>query len=466
MPILACALGAVLTGCAGFESKSLAPAQTASAFETRTLDNPALRRFLQQNFRHEVSPWPPRTWDLSLLTLTAFYYHPDLDVARAQRRVAEAGVLTAGMHPNPSLSFAPQYDADAVGVPPWTLGFSLDIPIETAGKRGHRVQQARYLAAAAQLNIAAIAWQVRSRVRTSLVDLYAARETAALLREQGAVQQDNVRLLEERLAAGFASQPEATLARIALDQTLLALREAQRQGAEARVRLANAIGLPVSGLSGLELSFKALERAPAAGNFSLVRRQALLGRPDILGAIAQYRASEAALRLEVAKQYPDIHLGPGYTWDQGEDKWSLGLSLSLPLFNQNQGPIAEAEARRTEAAARFNALQAGVIGEIDRALAVYHAALRKLETASSLLAAQKTREQAVADMLRAGEEDRLALLGARLERIASALSRLDAQVKVQQSLGLLEDAVQRPLGSSEVFPAMEANPRTVKESGK
>ena len=77
-----------------------------------------------------------------------------------------------------------------------------------------------------------------------------------------------------------------------------------------------------------------------------------------MGALADFAASQATLRLEIAKQYPDVRLSPGYQYDQGDNKWSLGLSVDLPVLNRNQGPIAEAKARRSEAAARFNAVQA------------------------------------------------------------------------------------------------------------
>ena len=76
------------------------------------------------------------------------------------------------------------------------------------------------------------------------------------------------------------------------------------------------------------------------------REQALLGRADILAALAEYAASQSALQLEMAKQYPDIHLNTGYEYDQGLQKWGLlGLGTELPLLNRNQGPIAEASAR-------------------------------------------------------------------------------------------------------------------------
>lgn len=105
---------------------------------------------------------------------------------------------------------------------------------------------------------------------------------------------------------------------------------------------------------GAAIEFAELERPIDARSLSTktIRQHALTNRTDILRALADYAASQSALQLEVARQYPDVRLGPGYTFEVGEHRWSLiGAALTLPIFNQNQGPIAEAEARRREAAA-------------------------------------------------------------------------------------------------------------------
>src|SRR6185436_12086335 len=86
---------------------------------------------------------------------------------------------------------------------------------------------------------------------------------------------------------------------------------------------------------------------------------------------------------------PDIHLNPGYQWDQGENKWQLGVSMELPVLNRNQGPIAEAKAKRDEAAARFLALQSRVISEIDRALLNRAAAIEQLRQIDELTHMQR-----------------------------------------------------------------------------
>jgi outer membrane protein TolC len=281
-----------------------------------------------------------------------------------------------------------------------------------------------------------------------MLELYTAREMEALLKEQQSLQADNLRLLESQYQAGAISSFEVTQARIAADSARLALRDAERQSAEARVQLASAIGVPFAALDGLALSFAGLSELPGEVPAGGARRQALLSRADILTSLSEYAASQSALQLEIAKQYPDVHLSPGYEFDQGDNKWSLGLTVTLPVINQNKGAIAEAAAKRAEAAANFNALQAGVLGEIERAVAGYRAALLKRGDTEEMRAHLLKQEKTGQAMLDAGETSRADLVALRLQLSASELARLDALTKSQQALGQLEDALQSPLGLS------------------
>lgn len=449
-----------LAGCAKFQPQPLSPAQSATALEERRLDDPKLKEFLEVSLNRKIDPWPPRSWDFSMFSLTALYYHPDLEVARARWQVAEAGKITAGQRPNPSISTPPGFIANPGETNPWLYGVSFDIPIETAGKRGYRLARAGHLVKAAYFDIATAAWQVRSRLRTALLDLYLSQESAALLKRQLALQAEITQMMTTRLAHGEIPRPELTQAQVSLDQTRLSCQESERQTAENRVRLAAALGLPVSALQQVDISFAFLQRLPPKPLSPQVRRQALLSRPDILAALEGYEAAQSALQLEIAKQYPDLHLGPGYKFDEGLDKWIFGLSLTIPVLNQNQGPIAEARARREETAARFTALQAGVIEELDRNLAGYLEMLRKLKTAEALEAAELTQEQVAAHNLQAGESDRLALLNAKMILNKTTLERLKTFSQAQQALGFLEDAIKSPLGASGGLPAtLKTNPR-------
>ena len=441
---------ALLAGCARFQPQPLSPVDTAAGLENRSLNNPALKSFLERNLGRELNTWPAAKWDFEMLTLAAFYYQPSLDVARASWAQAQAGMITAGARPNPTLSFMPQYVFNPEGMPPWVHTLTLDIPIETAGKRGSRIAQAKHLSESARLNIAATAWQVRSQLRVSVIDFTSVTRRESLLRKQLAVQEQVVASLEQRREAGALASAEITPARLLLQKVRLDLGDAQRQQAEARARVAEAIGVPLSALKDVEVAYD-LTSFPADLDrltSSEVRRQALQRRPDVLAALADYAASESALQIEIAKQYPDIHLNTGYEYDQGLQKWGfLGFGVELPLLNRNEGPIAEAEARRKHAAASFQALQAHVIAEIDRAVAVYQAAARIREGDAALVATQRKQQESVEQQVKAGAADHLDALTAQLELATSELALEDGQTKLHQALGALEDAVQRPLAS-------------------
>jgi DNA-binding beta-propeller fold protein YncE len=293
-----------------------------------------------------------------------------------------------------------------------------------------------------------------------LVDFCAASEQQRLLAAQQAAQEESVKLLEGQLAAGAVSPAEVTRERIALDTTRLAAQDAKRQKAESRVAVAEAIGIPVSALTEVEVSFAGLDRVPPALDTSAARRQALLGRADVLAGLSEYAASQSALQLEIARQYPDVHIGPGYQYDQGDSKWSLALTVTLPVLNQNQGPIAEAEGRRKESAAKFNALQARVVAEVERGLVGYQMALEKSGTADSLLANLEKQERLLRGRLEAGDVSRGEVIAGQVELAAARLARADAVAKAQQALGQLEEALQSPVqwpkGAWETSPRAEA----------
>jgi outer membrane protein TolC len=450
----------VVTGCATYHAEPVSPEKTAAAFDTRSLTNADLQAFLETN--RLTGEWPRSFWDLNTLTLIAFYYQPALAEARAQWASAQAAKITAGERPNPTVSVTPGYDSQIPGnFSPWLVSLAFDVPIETAGKRGKRLAEAGQLSEAARWNFVSAAWQARSHVRAALLNLYATRETESLLTGQESAQSNVVRLLEGQLVAGAVSDFEVTQARVALDTTRLAWQDADGHRLQARSQLAAALGLPLRALAGMKWSFAGLDEFPRQLTQPEVRRQALLNRADVRGALAEYAASQSALQLEIANQYPDVHLGPGYGWNTGnagDNEWVLGLSVTLPVLNQNQGPIAEAHAKRAEAAAHFLTVQTTAIGEIDSALAGYRAALQQAATAKSLLDNLQKRLDSIRAQAAAGEADPLAVAGAEAEFGAGAQSRLDALVKAQQALGQLEDAVQSPLTlPASVLDATEKN---------
>lgn len=438
---------AMLSGCAAYHAQPLAPAALARQFEQRSLASEQLHAYVSREMGRDIAPWPPTRWTPETLTLAAFYYSPALDVARAQWETAKAGIEVADAVPNPVLQLPFQYNAPNPGPgSPFTLGAALDIPIETAHKRGYRVDQASHLSEAARLNIANEAWKVRSRVWAALVALYAAREQSGFLNKTAAAERQIAEMSTKRLAAGQFSQPDVDAAVLADTKAQADLAAARSAEEDARAQLAAAIGLPIAALDGVEVDLETFGTAPAALPPAEPRRDAIFHRADLLASLADYAAAESALQLEVAKQYPDIHLGPGYTYDTGTHKIAFGMAgITLPIFDRNQGGIREAEAKRKEAAARTAALQDTLLGDLDHALAHYQASLQALRLSDAHLAHARKELEARHAAFAAGDADRLTYTQALADYQVSELSRLDALIAVQRSVGALEDALQQPL---------------------
>jgi outer membrane protein TolC len=462
---------ALVAGCATYQPEPISPTENATALESRTLDDPRLQRFLIAMLPSQGEPAPKPPWDFTTLTLAALYYHPDLDIAQARLATAQAGVITAHQRPNPILNFSAVFGSSAVagaitpGALPVIIGPVINFVIETFGKREHRTAQAERLAESARWDLATAGWQVRGRVRTALLNLWAAQQRLTLTRQRFDLEEQLVGLLERRFTLGEASSLDVTRERVNRAQIALAIRELERAAADARVQLAMAIGIPDHALDGVDLVLGAFDHPqPLTEDITReLRRRALTGRTDVQATLAAYEAAQSALQLEVANQYPNVTLGPGYIYEFGTNRFILGPTVDLPIFNQNQGQIAQAIANRQQAASKFTALQAQIIGAVDQAAAAYRSATQSLATADALLADAQRRQREVADSFRAGQVDRPTLVTAELEFTAIQLSRLDPVVLQRQALGALEDALQQPLFDPGRWPYVpEESPRLAK----
>lgn len=447
-PLLSLSLASLLAGCAlqSYAPQPIAPAQQAQAFHARNLSDAGLGAV--------------DAWGLPQLTEAALRLNPALDLARAQWRMAQAAEISAGQKPNPTISGGGEHHSrTGGGLSPWTMTLGIEIPIETHGKREARIEQAAALSEAARLEIAAASWQVRSRLRARLLELYAIREQSAQLGREAELRAALVALLEARFAAGMVGGTDLADARLQLQKSRSAADAEAARAAEALAALADSIGVPDTALARTSLSYAAFEANAVELPADAVQRAALLNRLDIRLALARFDAAEARLKLEIAKQYPDFSLAPGYSWDQGDNRWSLGLSLVLALLNRNEGPIAEARAEREVRAREFDALQASVIGEQAQALAALHALQETVVRSRQLAAAQQDRLARSQRQFDAGYADRLELTTARLERASTEAALLQARLQVQHALGRLEDAVQQPLdGSAPLPPPPEETP--------
>jgi hypothetical protein len=152
-------------------------------------------------------------------------------------------------------------------------------------------------------------------------------------------------------------------------------------------------------------------------------------------------------------------LAPNASHQEGFNNFSLGVLLELPILNQNQGPIAEAEASRKQVAAHVHTLQTGAIAEANGALASYKTALAQLaEADAGLNTVQQNLERQATRSVQSGEEDRAFLTAVQIQAAITARAHLDALHNTQLALGALENAIQRPLTEQADAPNVSQQP--------
>ncbi len=441
----------MFSGC-GFQSylpKPIEPTKIANKLEQRSVSDKDFQAYLSaQNYQN--NQLPISLWGENELSLSALFFHPDLNVARAQWRAAQAAQITAAQRPEIGVNGGLENHSQSTEKSPWTYRLGIDIPIVTAGKREAQIAQAAGLSEAARIEIAQTAWQVHSRVAKSLLEYQYAVAQSTILKNEVALRAAITDMLVKRMDAGLASSIEVSNARISLQKAEQAYMAESGRIAALGATLANDAGLSLSAFN--QLKVQPFEKT-AAINLSDLQYEALLNRLDIRASLARYEAAESKLRLEIAKQYPDITLSPAKALDQGDKIWSLGFSSLLTLINKNRGMIAEATALREVEVAQFEALQTKVIGNLNEAKASYQSALEASTKAEAVLASQQKRTQQTERQFNAGFADRLEFTTTQLENIIAEQSTLNTAYQVQATKLNLEDVLQRPLDKRFTMPS-------------
>jgi len=446
----------VACGFQQYVAKPIDTSAVAHKIDNKRPDDSQFHQFLISN-GYSPDRLPIQQWGLDELIYCALFFHPSLDVARAQWRAAEAAKLTAAEKPKPTIKGNVANSNNANNdISPYALGLSIDIPIETANKRSIRIENAEHLSLAARLKIAQTAWQLRNQVAQSLYEYQFNQQQIKLLTSEQSQRQNIVAIYQKRISLGESSNIELSTAKLQLQSITTELNDKQRNQLVLLSQLAASLGLSINQLAKMPLADTA-NVEPLASSLisgqaapSDIQSRALLNRLDIRIALERYAAAEAKLKLEIAKQYPDISISPGYAYEFGNKVWSLGLSSLLTFLNKNKLAIAEATQLREVEAAQFEALQASVISEVNTANAKLAQANQILENQKNLYQQQQQNTQRMERRLLAGEIDRLELTYAKLEETVAEKNVALGQFQLESAINELENALQLPLVDSSI----------------
>jgi cobalt-zinc-cadmium efflux system outer membrane protein len=149
-------------------------------------------------------------------------------------------------------------------------------------------------------------------------------------------------VVEARVTAARSPLAEGDRAAVALERALIADRHAEHELAAARIELAAMWG---SEEPDFEIAMADLFILPAIADLASLR-QSLEGSPDITRYFSEHRLRDSELRLAMASRRAGFEVGAGITrlQDTRDTALMLSFSMPLPVFDRNEGGIAEARA--------------------------------------------------------------------------------------------------------------------------
>jgi outer membrane protein, heavy metal efflux system len=322
--------------------------------------------------RAKVFVTPDRTLSLEASIEKACEVNKEIVAAEYNLPIARAGIKIAGAIPNPRFSlqygFGPEFKTILAGEPQ-QFGWQQDI--QTAGKRTKQLNVARANYRLTQLQVSALIFDVRNRVRRAYAEQAAAEAYAELIESERNVALNLVRVAETRFESGKAARSEVLQAQLGVLQFDTQRNQAQARLQQATAALALMIGetprrvevIDVDDNGIFKLSAEKTDLVPSPDR-PLPPLEQLLPvadreRPDLKVAIQQRFSDRRALSLARAQRIPDLFVDCGYQFTTftpvqpfhltqvvvpNSPGCYLNISAELPIFYQHQGDTTQAKA--------------------------------------------------------------------------------------------------------------------------
>jgi len=253
-------------------------------------------------------------------------------------------------------------------------GFGVTQEIEIGGQQGKRTDAASAALAAAEAALLRDRRLLAARVELAYADAVWLRERFRVEELDAELTGTFLEMSQKRLAAGASTQLDVNLALATHGRALRRVEQARSSALEARSLLAEAVGLdpsapplPVGELPGPQ---------PEPLPLEMLVRQAAASRTDLESLRESRRAAEVRLDLAHAERIPNLRLRAFYDREEGTDRILGGhVAVSLPLFNRNQGAVAEARAALERSGHEQSAVELRVRREVTAAHAKLQAAV-------------------------------------------------------------------------------------------
>lgn len=302
--------------------------------------------------------------------------NPHLAVAQREYESTEGALLQARVRPNPELAFA-QEDTRAATR---SSAFQLNLPIELGGKRAARIDASERGREVALAELTLRHGEVRASVIAAYFDVLTAQERVRLAQSTLDTVKRATDATSKRVQAGKISPVDEVKAKVAEANVRIELSQAHSDLRLARQKLSALWG---NTNPRFERADDAVDKLPEVPSQATLE-QRLSQAPAIQRAEFEVRRKQALKDLEQAKRTPNptVSLGVKRAADQ-HNQLLFGVSIPLPVFDNNQGNLLEALRREEKARDELVALQLRLQTDLQQARERLIASRSEVEAFSS-----------------------------------------------------------------------------------
>ncbi|MDE2272108.1 MAG: TolC family protein [Xanthomonadaceae bacterium] len=342
--LAACLVTASLAGCATFHSLPLdnvgGPQNVADIkVPASSMPIPQLRAYTFD---------PANGLDVTEVAMLAVANSPQLRVERDKAGVAHAQAYSAGLLPDPQLSYSHDHPVGSYPLgttSSFTAGLAFDLG--NLVTRSARVKSARAGAREVDLNVLWAEWQTIAQARTLFDRVMFLRRLQARLQQERDALAPLQAAIQTALKSGNLDYASASAGLNAASDVANQLADATRQLNLAEHDLHDLLGLDSS--VPLHLTGAPFAVDPDREEVQRALTDMAKRRPDLLALQAGYQSQQQKLRAAILAQFPAITVGFTHARDNGNiSSAGFSIGLSLPLFDGNRGNIAIARATRQQ----------------------------------------------------------------------------------------------------------------------
>jgi len=400
---------------------------------------------------------PPDGLTLDQAIATTLQNSRDLQAKYHEIPMARADVLQASLRNNPifywdaQLMPYGQYNKLYLGGPP-QYDVNITYPFDVSRKRRART----IVAARAEKVLEA---QYQDAVRQRIDDVYGAyvatlgaRQTLryAELSVKGLTRlEERTRQLQER---GSVATSDLNRVQIQLRTAQLGLIDAQAAYLKSKLDLGALMNLPNQQARALEIRGSIRDQAPPPPPLEELFKTAIESRPDLISYRLGLQRAQADVNLARSNSYNDVYLlYQPYTFQDNQPfglkstyGWAVGMTVTLPFFNRNQGGIARANYNVSQTELELKDLERQVLVDVEKALAEYNVTRQEiLELGSKVVPAARKIRDDTRTLYLAGDKSIIDYTNSELEFNAVAKQYLDTAIRHRLSMLSLNTAVGR-----------------------